>query len=297
MSGFVASPNHQQWAWGVRDSGNPPSLYAMKPNGDGSVSTQEFRAYGMDNSDWEDLAYTPGFAAGTGHLWVLENVGNSWTGNRWIYQFEELDPDNPPPPPPTTTTTTTSTTTTSTTTTTTLPDPNLPPDETTTTLPQETTTTVPPPPPPPPPPPATLVGSYQWAYPDIQANTETMFVFDGDLVVVSKTTPSRVYRFNGPLMPFTVNVPTFVGTLPAGNVLSIAAISTDQRTLAFSNHGTLDVYENRHDVHDLAALIANPVFHQSMATDNREGGAFFPYGSCDLMLVAESKTLWRLRHR
>ena len=34
-----------------------------------------------------------------------------------------------------------------------------------------------------------------------------------------------------------------------------------------------------------------------MASDNREGGSFFPYGSCDLLLTAESKTLWRLENR
>ena len=43
--------------------------------------------------------------------------------------------------------------------------------------------------------------------------------------------------------------------------------------------------------------LANPVFHQEMATDNREGGSFFPYGGCDLVMTAESKTLWRLQHR
>jgi hypothetical protein len=264
------------------------------------------RAYGgMDNSDWEDLAWTPGFAAGTGHLWVLENVGNSWAGNRWIYQFEEPDPaDLQPWVPPTTTTTSTTTTSTSTTTTTAPPgDPGTPtttaPPATTTTLPPPpttTTTTLPPPPPPPPPPPATLVGAYQWAYPDVQANTETMFVFNGDMVVVTKTSPPRVYRFNSPLRPFTVNVPTYVGTLPVGSVPSIAALSVDQRTLAISNHGKVDVFENRWAVDDLARLISNPVFHQNMPSDNREGGTFFPYGSCDLVLSAESKQLWRLEN-
>ncbi|MGH9009040.1 MAG: hypothetical protein ACRDYF_04235 [Acidimicrobiia bacterium] len=80
-------------------------------------------------------------------------------------------------------------------------------------------------------------------------------------------------------------------------MLSIAALSVDQRTLAVSSHGKVDVYENRGDVHDLAALIANHVFRQDMASDNREGGSFFPYGSCDLLLAAESKRLWRLEHR
>ncbi|MGH9009041.1 MAG: DUF7594 domain-containing protein [Acidimicrobiia bacterium] len=258
MSAFVASPNHPGWGWGIRDSGQPASLYAIKPASEGTVPAQEFPAYGLHNSDWEDMAWTPGQAPGTGHLWVLENVGNGWTGNRWIYQFEELDPEldpgNPPAPPAVA-------------------------------------------PAPPPPTPAKQVGAYEWAYPDAQVNTETMFVFNGDLVVVTKTEPSRVYRFDHPLVQSVVNVPTYVGTLPVGDLLSVAALSADQRTLAVSNHGKLDVYENRGDVHDLAALISNPVVHHDMPADNREGGSFFPYGSCDLLLVAESKTVWRLEHR
>jgi hypothetical protein len=124
-----------------------------------------------------------------------------------------------------------------------------------------------------------------------------MFVFDGDLVVVTKTEPSRVYRFDGPLVESVVNVPSYVGTLPMGERLSVAALSVDQRTLAVSSHGKLDVYENRGNAHDLAALISNPVVRHVMPADNREGGSFFPYGSCDLLLVAESRTVWRLEHR
>jgi hypothetical protein len=254
MSAFVASGSHPGWGWGIRDSGRPASLYAIKPASGGTVAVREFPAYGLQNSDWEDMAWTPGLVPGTGHLWVLENVGNGWTGSRWIYQFDELDPEGPPAPPPVVPT------------------------------------------PPPPPTQASLVGAYEWAYPDAQVNTETMFVFDGDLVVVTKTQPSRVYRFHDPLVQSVVNVPTYVGTLPAGERLSVAALSADQRTLAVSSHGKLDVYENRGDPHDLAALISNPVVRHVMPADNREGGSFFPHGSCDLLLVAESRTIWRLDH-
>ena len=254
MSAFVASPTHPGWGWGIRDSGQPATLYAIKPSSEGTAQVREFPAHSLVNSDWEDMAWTPGSVPGTGHLWVLENVGNGWTGPRWIYQFEEPAPENPSAPPPATPT-------------------------------------------PPRPTPASLVGSYQWAYPDEQVNSETMFVFDGDLVVVTKTEPSRVYRFDRPLVQSEVNIPTYAGTLPAGERLSVAALSADQRTLAVSSHGKLDVYENRGDPHDLAALISNPVVRQDMPADNREGGSFFPYGSCDLLLVAESKTVWRLEHR
>jgi hypothetical protein len=258
MSGLVASPNHRQWAWGIRDSGNAPS-FAVRPTGD-SAEVIEYRTSGTRNSDWEDIAWTRGYAPGSGQLWVLENVGNGWSGNRRIYQFEEPDPTELPghggllgidlglfpPPPPT----------------------------------------------------ARLIGSYVWAYPDVQANTEAMFVFDGDLVVVSKTSPSRVYRFSGPLLPFTVNVPRYVGTLPAGNTLSVASLSADQRTLAVASHSKVFFYENRGDRRDLVALVtSDPVFFAQPEADNREGGTFFPHDSCDLLLVAESKTLWQLRHQ
>ena len=296
MSAFVASPTHPGWGWGIRDSGRPASLYAIRPKQDGSAQAREFSARGLSNRDWEDMAWTPGLTPGTGHLWVLENVGNGWTGNRWIYQFEESDPEEPQAPPPgrtaplaTAPTSTPSTTAASSSTT------------STTAASSSTTSTTaapsPPSPPSPPPAEATLIGRYEWAYPDEQANTETMFVFDGDLVVVSKTEPSRVYRFDGPLVESVVNVPSYVGTLPAGERLSVAALSVDQRTLAVSSHGKLDVYENRGNPRDLAALISNPVVRHVMPPDNREGGSFFPYGSCDLLLVAESKTVWRLQHR
>lgn len=296
VSGFVASPNHPDWGWAIRDSGNPASLYAIRPDAEGGPHVGELRAYELRNRDWEDLAYSRG-ATGIGYLWVLDNVGNSWAGNRWIHQLREVVPDDlprpAPPPPPTTTTTTMPTTPTLPTT---LPGGDVPPESTTTTttappLPTTTTTTVPPPPP------ATLVGSYEWAYPDTQVNTETMFFFDDHLVVVTKTEPSRVYRFDEPLRTGVLNVPTYIGTLPVGKLLSIAALSVDQRTLAVASHGKVDVYENRGDVRNLFALISNHVFRQDMDSDNREGGSFFPYGSCDLVLTAESKRLWRLEHR
>jgi hypothetical protein len=270
VSGFVASPNYPEWGWGIRDSGNPASLYAIRPDADGGPEVGEMRAYELRNRDWEDLAYSRG-ATGIGYLWVLDNVGNSHTGSRWIHQLVEVAPHSLPRfSPPTEST-----------------------DTTTTTLPLPTTTTTTAPPPPP----ATLVASYQWAYPDEQVNTETMFFFNDHLVVVTKTEPSRVYRFDEPLRAGILNVPTYIGTLPRGNRLSIAALSVDQRTLAVASHGKVDVYETRGDASDLFALISNPVFRQDMDSDNREGGAFFPYGSCDLLLTAESKWLWRLEHR
>ncbi|MGH8999761.1 MAG: DUF7594 domain-containing protein [Acidimicrobiia bacterium] len=143
--------------------------------------------------------------------------------------------------------------------------------------------------------PTVLVGRYDWAYPDTQYNTEAVFFFDGDLVVVAKTSPSRVYRFEAPLLAGVVNEPRYVGTLAEGSNLSVASLSPDQRLLAVASHNSLHVYENRGDSDELSDLIAGePVFSDRLPDDNRESGGFFPAGSSDIVLVAESKNDWRL---
>jgi hypothetical protein len=65
-----------------------------------------------------------------------------------------------------------------------------------------------------------------------------------------------------------------------------------------ASHSTIRVYENEGNLLDLLDLIARPaVFRETMPSDNREGGAFFPAGFCDILLVSESKNLWLLEHR
>lgn len=238
MSGLVASPAFPGWGWGVQDSGHNPSLWAIKANSWGGAV--EIPVVGARNSDWEDAAYTKGFA-GVGVVSVLENLGNSYTGNRRIYQVKEPDPRLSPPLP------------------------------------------------------AVLLGTYQWAYPDTQYNSETLFAFGNELAVIAKTSPARVYQFTEPLSPTRVNVPRFVGLLAQGSNLSVAALSRDERTLAVASHNKVFIYENDGDVEDLGDLIAGqPIESQALPDDNREGGSFFPYGSCDVVLVAESKNIWRL---
>jgi hypothetical protein len=243
MSGLVGSTRYPGWAWGVRDSGNPASLYAFRlpGSGGGEVDIFEFPVPGTSNSDWEDVAYTRA-GTGPGTLWVLENRGNAFLGNRTLYQVAEPDPTQPGP--------------------------------------------------------AQLIGRYTIAYPDGQWNSETLFVFDNDLALISKTSPARVYRFLTKPLPLTVNIPVLVGALPEVSNPSIGSVSPDGRLLAVASHSTIRVFENRGDLLDLVDLIARPaVFRESMPSDNREGGAFFPAGSCDIVMVSESKNLWRLEHR
>ena len=241
MSGLAASSAYPGWGWGIRDSGNPATIYSFRIDS-GKVTSGAFPVSGASNSDWEDIAYTPS-SSGPGTLWVLDNKGNSYTGNRVIYKIAEPNPATP--------------------------------------------TSV------------TILGRYDWAYPGgTQYNTEVLFSFNGRLAVISKTSPSRVYLFSGALQAGVVNKPVYVGNLAEGSNLSVGALSADGRILAVASHYDLRVYQNKGDASSLADLIAGaPVFRQTMAQDNREGGSFFPYGSCNLTLVAESKNVWQLTSR
>jgi hypothetical protein len=221
----------------IRDSDNPASLYSVHLNGDEDATVHEFPVPGAKNSDWEDVAHTTG-PDGRGVLWILENTGNSWRGNRTIYKVREPDPTRGGM--------------------------------------------------------ATLLGRYQFAYPDTQSNTEILFAFDDDLVLISKTSTSRVYRFTEALAGQGVNVPVYVGSLNEGSVLTWGALSPDRRFLAVGNYSMLRIFENRGALSDLASLVAHdPVHEETLSRDDREGGSFFPAGSCDLVLMAESTNIWK----
>src|SRR5581483_244783 len=100
---------------------------------------------------------------------------------------------------------------------------------------------------------ATVVGRYRGAYPetadtpDGNADTETDCFLGGRLTVVSKTEPSRVYRFDAPLDPAAVNRPTLVATVPAGVKMTLGSTSADERLLVTSptRNQTAWVYANR----------------------------------------------------
>jgi hypothetical protein len=235
VSGLVASSAYPGWGWMIRDSGNSASLYALRLDGR-VVTVTEFPVPGADNRDWEDVAYTTG-ANGRGVLWIVDNMGNEWSGNRRIYRVEEPDPRGGGP--------------------------------------------------------ARLLGTYEIAYPDRQWNTEILFGFGGQLVLITKTSP-RMYRFAGPLTAEEVNVPEFVGALPEVSWPTLGGLSPDRRFLVVANYNSLWVFENRGAASDLRSLIARPPASKQMIRDDREGGAFFPAGSCHFLMTAESGNVWRL---
>lgn len=90
-SGFVTSTVHPGWAWMIRDSSHPASLYALRVNPDGTATSREVPVTGAANRDWEDitLAQRPD---GTPVIWVIES-GQGGSGGRQIYEIDEPDPE------------------------------------------------------------------------------------------------------------------------------------------------------------------------------------------------------------
>jgi hypothetical protein len=86
-SGIVKSRRHRGIYWVHNDSGNPPSLFAIRQ--DGSI-VREFRLE-VPNIDWEDIADD-----GEGHLY-LGDIGNNGglLALRAVYRFDEPDPTRP----------------------------------------------------------------------------------------------------------------------------------------------------------------------------------------------------------
>jgi hypothetical protein len=147
---------------------------------------------------------------------------------------------------------------------------------------------------------ATVIGRYQWAYPDVpdgNQDTETAFFLGGKLTVVSKTEPS-VYRFDAPLDPAAVNRPALVATVPTGVKMTLGSPSGDERLFVTSStrNQTAWVYANRNNPPDVSGFFdgAAPLFSRKLARSQREAGDFFPHDGCDIILLSERQNVWLL---
>lgn len=141
------------------------------------------------------------------------------------------------------------------------------------------------------------VARYSYAYPNGQRfNTEAAFWYAGRLVLVTKTAPGRVYRFDQGLTTGTVNVPTYVGTLAGADFVSVVRVSWDWRTIVAADHERTLVYRAPGLTRDLATLIGRPVLRcERVSTgDNVEGGDFVPPVQSGVTLVAESGRVYEL---
>ena len=92
---------------------------------------------------------------------------------------------------------------------------------------------------------ATLVNTYEYAWPDANYNTEASFIHRGRLILVTKTTPNaRMYRFSAGLRPGVVNVPTYVGELGNSKDVSLVRQSPDGELLITASHQVVHLYRS-----------------------------------------------------
>lgn len=151
--------------------------------------------------------------------------------------------------------------------------------------------------------PAEVLARYRWAYPDARDgnhDTEALFALDGDLWVISKEIPSRLYRFPRSLDPDRVNAPVPAGVVNAGERLVLASTTDDERLLLTSSTRTDRVYVHgipRGADRPLAFLADPPRFERAMKPSQREAGDFYPHGGCDIVLVSEDRSVWLLANR
>jgi hypothetical protein len=144
---------------------------------------------------------------------------------------------------------------------------------------------------------ANAVARYAYAYPDAKSNTEAAFTYDNKLVLVAKTFPAKVYRFDKPLSSSGVNVPTLVGELSDSRGISVAKPSPDRHWLATATHDTLFLYRNRGSG-SLEDFLDREPFHALVFApdDNVESGDFDPaFGDCTMIFGSENRNTYRLR--
>lgn len=136
---------------------------------------------------------------------------------------------------------------------------------------------------------------YRYTYPGgDRINTEASFAWDGDLVLVTKTNPPEVYRFDK-LIPGMVNKPFPIGSLWGAKRVSVVRISPDRRSLVASDHEKMTIYRTDHEAKHISEFTnRKPSWSVVVAPDdNVEAGDFFPMGSCDLVLLSESRNTYR----
>ncbi len=143
---------------------------------------------------------------------------------------------------------------------------------------------------------ARLAATYRFEYPDEEHDTEALFVLGGRLLVVSKTSPNRVFQFPSSLSRSGTNHLVEVGGLDASSLLTAVGTSGDERLLVtIGIADDIRVFENRTSTAEFSAFDdSGSVFHQSVPNTQREAIDFFPYSGCNIVSVSEDGTVWRL---
>jgi hypothetical protein len=143
---------------------------------------------------------------------------------------------------------------------------------------------------------ARLLAVHKYRYPGVGwQNTEASFWFHQHLILATKTSPTRLYRFDS-LDGRLTHYPTYVGDLYGEPRISMLRASPDQSALIASDHQSMAVYEGRGPGSRIEDFVGRwPAYGRiTFKGDNVEAGDFFPLGSCDVVMLAESRHVYRV---
>ena len=146
---------------------------------------------------------------------------------------------------------------------------------------------------------AKLLGVHRYRYPGVGwQNTEASFWFHQQLILATKTSPTRLYRFDSLDGP-RIHYPKYIGDLYGEPRISMLRVSPDQSALIASDHQSMAVYEGRGPGSHIEDFVGKwPAYGRiSFKADNVEAGDFFPLGSCDVVMLAESRHVYRILAR
>ena len=126
-------------------------------------------------------------------------------------------------------------------------------------------------------------------------NTEASFWFEQHLILATKSNPTRLYRFEA-LTGQGTHWPAYVGVLHGAPRISVLRPSPDHSALVASDHDTMSVYLGKGPGSHLDDFVGKwPTYRKTaFGGDNVEAGDYFPTGSCDVVMLSESRKVYKV---
>jgi hypothetical protein len=125
-------------------------------------------------------------------------------------------------------------------------------------------------------------------------NTEASFWYRGQLVVATKSNPTRLYRFRS-LDGKDSLQPEYVGVLKGAPRISVLRPAPDRSALIAADHETMYVFRGKEES-DLEDFVGKwPAYSKRIFPgDNVEAGDYFPAGSCHVVMLSERRSVYRV---
>lgn len=137
---------------------------------------------------------------------------------------------------------------------------------------------------------------HRFKYPGVgYENTEASFWFDQKLVLATKSNPTRIYRFDA-LTGHGTHWPKYVGVLHGAPRISVLRPSPDHSALVASDHETMSVFTADGRGSRLEDFVGKRPSYSKRTFwgDNVEAGDYFPTGSCDVVMLSESRQVYKV---